>query len=290
MLNVIVAPREDCHCAEKKAMKIVKYLKSEQIEYSVYFSQTYDKIKDNIKELISFGEYEFVVVGGDRVISSVIACFKDLSKIRLGIIPVGKNDDFANYLGLSSNPIQAIKDILNKQIEAIDVMVVNNMAVLNNVVVGASVDVLDRFNQPKIFDFISEKIALAKQASKFEGIELVLENKGKAKKENIFELVIANGGLLKGKMVSPLSNLQDGLFNVNYSIVSNKPEKKKYLRMLKNGNHIYDGDTKQHWLNSLKITNPDKKIKAFVDGKTYNYEELSISIIEKGLKIYKSKR
>lgn len=57
--------------------------------------------------------------------------------------------------------------------------------------------------------------------------------------------------------------------------------------MFNKGDHIYDDDTKQHWMNQLKITNPDKKIKALIDGKIHNFEELNISIIENGLKIYK---
>ena len=57
--------------------------------------------------------------------------------------------------------------------------------------------------------------------------------------------------------------------------------------MFNKGEHIYDENTKQHWLKTLKITNPDKKIKALIDGKIYNLEEMNISIIENGLKIYK---
>ena len=114
-----------------------------------------------------------------------------------------------------------------------------------------------------------------------------MENKGKNKKETVFDLVVANGGLSKGKPVSPLSNVQDGLFNLNYSNTSNKEDKKKFAKMFKKGTHIYDDDTKQYWLSNLKITNPDKKIKALVDGKVCNFEQINISILEKGLKLYK---
>jgi diacylglycerol kinase family enzyme len=100
-------------------------------------------------------------------------------------------------------------------------------------------------------------------------------------------MVIANGGYSKGKPVSPLSNLQDGLFNLNYTIVSHKPGKRKFIKMFNKGDHIYSEDTKQHWLTQLKITNADKKIKALIDGKMHNLEELNISILEGALKIYK---
>lgn len=287
MLNIIVAPYEENPNGEKFAKKIVKYLKAEQVEYSVYFSNNFEHTKENMKELISFGESEFVIVGDDVMISTVISSIKDLNKAKIGIVPTSKNDDFASYLKISTNPIQAIKDILLKNVAPVDLMIVNDLTVLNSIVVGASVEVFHMYNQYKIKNFISEKFATAKYGNNYSGIDLVFNNKSKTKKETVFELVIANGGYSKGKPVSPLSNLQDGLFNVNYSIVSSKPAKKKYIKMFNKGNHIYDEDTKQHWLTNLKITNPDKKIKALIDGKIYTLEAMDISILENGLKIYK---
>lgn len=287
MLNIVVAPNSHNKKAEKYAKKIVKYLKAEEAEYSVYFSLNFDNLKDNVKKLVDIGEHDFVVVGDDIVISSVMSCFKDISKIKMGIIPTSKNDDFASYLKLNPNPIQAIKDIMLKNVSNIDLLIVNDKMVLNSVIVGASVEVFHAHSQYKLKNIFTEKFANMKYGNNYPGIDLILENKAKTKKESVFELIVANGGLSKGKPVSPLSNLQDGMFNLNYTTVSNKPGKKKFIHMLKNGNHIYDEDTKQHWLTSLKITNPDKKIKALIDGNVCNVEELNISIIEGGLKIFK---
>ena len=287
MLNIIVAPYSHNSNGERCAKKIVKYLKSEQVEYSVYFSLDFDKLKSNVKELIAFGENDFIVVGDDTVISAVISQIKDLNKAKLGIVPTGKNEDFARYLKISTNPIQAIKDILLKNIENVDLMLVNDLTVLNTVVVGASVEIYHAYSQYKMQNMISKKFATMKYGGNFPGIDLVFDNKNKAKKELVFELVIANGGFSKGKTVSPLSNLQDGLFNVNYSTVLGKPSKKKYIKMFNKGEHIYDEETKQYWMTNLKVTNPDKKIKALVDGKIHNFEEMNISILENGLKLYK---
>ena len=236
---------------------------------------------------MDFGEHEFVIVGDDLTISTVISCFKDLNKIKIGIVPTSKNDDFASYLKLSSNPIQAIKDILLKNVANVDLLIMNDMTVLNSIIIGASVEVFHIHSQYKLQNVFTEKFANLRYGKNYPGIELVFDNKSKSKKETVFELVVANGGFSKGKLVSPLSNLQDGLFNVNYSTVSSPVSKKSFLKKLKKGEHIYDENTKQHWLTTLKITNPDKKIKALIDGKICNLEELNISILEGGLKLYK---
>jgi hypothetical protein len=87
--------------------------------------------------------------------------------------------------------------------------------------------------------------------------------------------------------LSPLSIVQDGLFNLNYSLSVSRNENKKYIKASSKGTHIYSADTKQFWLNKIKITNLDKKIKALVDGKICKLEKPNVSNIQKGLKIYK---
>jgi len=81
--------------------------------------------------------------------------------------------------------------------------------------------------------------------------------------------------------------MSDGLFNLNYTTTANKQGRKKFIKQFNKGEHIYDDDTKQFWLSSLKITNPERKIKTLIDGKISMEEELNISILEKALKIYK---
>lgn len=289
MLNIITAPRNYNSKAERFTKRIVKYLKNQQVEYSVYFSLSFDDIKSNVKQLISLGESDFVIVGDDAVISTVLACFKDLNKIKIGIIPTSKRDDFASCLKLSFNPIQAIKDILQNNVEKVDLMLANDMIVINNIIIGASVEVFHFYNQYKIKNFISQKIATVKYGNSFSGVELSLDVKNKNKKLNVFELVIANGGSSNGKPISPLSNVNDGLFNLTYSLISNQNDNKKTIKLFNKGEHIYQEDVKQFWLNSLKISNPDKKIKALIDGKIYNLEDLNVSILENALKIYKKR-
>ena len=60
-----------------------------------------------------------------------------------------------------------------------------------------------------------------------------------------------------------------------------------FIKKFNKGEHIYDEETKQMWLTNLKITNPEKKIKALIDGKIYNLESLNVSMLEGGLKLYK---
>lgn len=287
MLNLIVAPKIHNPVAEKHTKKIVKFLKSKNVEYSVYFLRDFADMSGYVKELISFGETEFVVVGDDVVVNEFLNLNKDLSKIKLGIVPTNKKDDFSSYLNLSYKPVQAIKDILEKQISAIDLLLVNNVKVLNNVCIGASAEVFEKYSQFKFKSLATKQFAMLKYGNNFNGIELNIGTKNnKGKSINIFDMVVANGGNSKHREVSPYSNVNDGLFNVTYCIAGAKAENKKHLKLFNKGKHVYVDSVKQRWVNNIKIT-ADKPIKAMVDGKFMEFDSLDISIVENGLKLYK---
>lgn len=288
MLNLIVAPASVDKKAVHYAKKIVKFLKAEKCEYSVYFSTNLEDVNKNLNELYLLGETEYVVIGGDVVLNQFINGIKDLTKIKLGIIPTSCGDDFANYLGLETAPIQAVKNILNKRIEEVDFLLVNDKKALNNIIIGSSVEAYEQFTQFKWQTFITEMFAKVKIKNKYTGTNLTISTKvGKARTEEIYELVIANGGYSKGKHISPLSNVKDGLFNLLYSNSTNSKKDNKIVKSYSTGKHIYNEKVNQLWLNNVKITNEDNKIKALVDGRILNFDKLEVTVIEKGLKIYK---
>lgn len=288
MLNLIVAPKNHNFKAEKFTKKIVKFLKTNNVEYSVYFSVNYTDVTDSVKELYALGETEFVIVGDDIIINEFLNSLKDLNKIKLGIIPTNKNDDFAKYLELETDPILAIKQILKKKITEIDLMLVNEKRVINNLIIGAGVEVEEQFSQFKWKSIFTKEYAKRKVNNSYTGQELTISSKNnKAKTINVYELVVANGGNSKGKPVSPLSNVKDGLLNLLYVEATQDKTNSKTFKLFEKGNHIYEEQTTQLWLPDLKITSADKKIKALIDGRIYNFDKLDITVVENGIKLYK---
>lgn len=287
MLNLIVAPYDVAENAEKYCKRIVAYLKEQKIEYAVYFHEKLEQVATSVANALALNESEFVIVGNDAVVSVFVNAVKDLSKIKFGIVPVGVMDDFAKFLGMPTNPISAIKVILQKNVDCVDYLLVNDIKCVNNLLVGASAEVFEKYMAGKVKNFITQNLAISQYGTKFEGVELTLNFKGnKDRTENIFELSIANGGLANGKKVSPLSNVKDGLFNLNFVALPEKNERKKYLSLFKTGEQIYKESTNQFWLENVKISQPDNKIKAILDGRIFNLEEINVSVVASGLKIF----
>ncbi|MFQ6752240.1 MAG: diacylglycerol/lipid kinase family protein [Clostridia bacterium] len=288
MLNILVAPIKSVARAQKVTRTIVKYLKEQNVEYSVYFSLDHDDMLKNVKELHDNGEFEFVIVGDDIMLNKFVNYFKDLSKIKFGIIPVGKKCDFANCLGVESKPIKSIQRILNKEIQLVDYLQINDRRVLNNLIIGASVETAIAYEQYRLKNFFSKKFAEINHGQKFNGVDLSLRIKNEKNiEETIFELIVANAGYSEGKNVSPLANMSDGLFNISYSTAEEAQDKKRFVKDMNEGKHIYDDRVVQLWTDNLKITNDDKKIKALVDGVYDSFDEINVAIVENGLKIYK---
>lgn len=291
MLNLIVAPESISYKGEKITKRIVKYLKSKGEEYAVYFSHELKEVGDISHSIASQGETEFVIIGDDSVIHEFINSIKDLSKIRFGIVPTSKYDNFASFLKINTNPIKAIEQILNRKIEQIDYLTVNGQKIINNIIIGASAELFDIYNNLKIKNIFSKKFIMAKYGNKFDGIDLRLNSKSfKTKGDTIFDLCIANGGNHYKKEMSPLSNIKDGLFNLNYVCAMDKIDRKKYLKKYKKGTHIYDNRTQQFWLSDIEITTtlPEEKIKVVIDGQILLVDSVNVNIVENGIKIFKN--
>ncbi len=290
MLNIIVAPLSECVRAEQITKRVVAVLKAQKAEYSVYFSKALEDIFNSVSELLTLGETEFVVVGNDVVISELLNAVKqlgDLSKIRLGIVPVKQNDDFAKFLNLPFNPEQAIKNILNKKIDAVDYLLVNGRVVVSNITIGASAEIYELFLKRKVKNNFTKQLTANKYGGAFTGVDLNITSRGEKPIQNkFFELSISNSGILNGDNVCPLANVRDGLFNLNYALNEQTEKKGDYLKQVEHGNHIYNANTQQLWWDNCKISTAEGKIKAIVDGRIELFDNLTISLIANGLKLY----
>ena len=284
----MVAPSNYSKVSEKIAKKIVRFLKTENKEYSVYFFMNIDDFNATTKELTEQMETEFAIVGDDFVLSNFVNNVKDISKIKMGIIPLGGNDDFANYIEVEQNPIAAIKTILNNKPEPIDYLILNDKIVLNNIIVGASVELYEIWNQYKVKNVLTKKLASLKYAAKCEDVELIIDTKtSKPKKEMVYELSISNGGLLNGKHLNALANVKDGLFNLSYSSNLDESKRKAYMLQFNSGDQIYNENTKQLWIGSVSVKRPEGELKVYADKQLYNLEEMNVSVVEAGLKIFR---
>lgn len=290
MYNVIVNPIANNGKASRVIKKVSKYLKSQNVEFLVYFSETADDITNITKKLCKDGEREFIVVGGDGTLNRFANGLTDPSKTNFGIIPAGKHNHFARYLGLPKNPVNAVKNILEHPTMKVDYLKCNEYRALNLVSCGAIEVAESKFLNQGSDSKLSRKAMLKNTLKTFDGLAFNIDADNLNKKHKLYtSCAVCNGGFYGDNMyVSPLSNMHDGLANiVTIAFEDNKKVKKDYA-IAKKGKHIYKNPTSNSWSTYVNIKSK-QPFSAMLDGEIHEFEDLQINVIAKGLNIYTKK-
>ena len=290
MYNVIVNPTAGGNKASRVIKKVSKYLKSQNVEFLVFFSETAEDITAITKKLCKEGEREFIIVGGDGTLNMFVNGLVDPSKTNFGIIPAGKHNHFARYLGIPQKPIEAIKNVLESPTTKIDYLKCNEYRVLNVVSCGALEMAENAFNAQDTQQKQSKKSIVKNTLKSFEGIQLAIESDNyNAKNKSYTSCAVCNGGFYGDNIyISPLSNMHDGLVNLITRDYTYNIEVKKNYAVAKKGKHIYKKPTSNTWTTFVNIKSK-QPFHTMLDGEMYTFNSLEINVIPKGLNIYMKK-
>lgn len=291
MYNIIVNPNANKTKASRVVKKVVKYLKSQAVEFLVYFSENSEHITETTKKLCRDGEKEFIIIGGDGTLNHFVNGLTDPSKVQFGIIPAGKHNHFARYLNLPKNLIDAIKNILEHPSIKVDYLKCNEYRALNLVSCGAIEMAENKFLTQDKDNKLSRRKILNNTLKTFEGIKLSVEADNLKQKDKLYTAcAICNGGFHGDNIyVSPLSNMHDGLANVVTIDYNDASTVKKDYKITRGGKHIYKNPTSNSWSTQAKVTSK-QPFDTMIDGEIYQFNTLEITVIAKGLNIYTKPR
>jgi len=118
MYHFIVNPASRSGQGEKY-WKIVKdYLDIHQLTYEAHISDHCGHVAELMKELTkdltdASEKITVIILGGDGTVNEALQGITRFDKIIMGYIPTGSSNDLARDLGISKNPIEALKCILD---------------------------------------------------------------------------------------------------------------------------------------------------------------------------------
>lgn len=270
--------------------KIESFLNDKGIEYKIH-STLYPFHATEIATKLSLeGSKNIIAVGGDGTVNEVLNGIKDLENCNLGIIPCGTGNDFAKFIKLPKNPVEAIQLILNSSPKNTDFMLLEDKRVLNVTGMGMDVTVLERCKKMKFlkgkFQYIISLLIVLLNF-KWHKFFVSIDDKPEVQK-TVLMIAACNGKFFGGGMpISPNSYIDDNFMNV---IIINKLKKWKIPLALIN---LYLGKIlKYDFVENIlcqKITiRPENNNNAVnIDGELIKQIPFNCTLIKNQLKLYR---
>lgn len=122
MYYIIVNPASKSGKGERIWSLLEPVLIKKKIEYKVFFSKEAGHVIRLVRELSASlleNDPDFVLkliaLGGDGTLNEVLQGITDFGRVQLGYIPTGSSNDLARDLGLPSEPVAILENILSCQ-------------------------------------------------------------------------------------------------------------------------------------------------------------------------------
>lgn len=164
-----------------------------------------------VERLIPTHPGKIIAVGGDGTINEIGNALKG-TQIPMGIIPLGSGNGLARHLGIPMRTSSAIRIALHGSATPIDVLAWNKRAFFCTAGIGFDAQVAALFHQGTRRGFLNYIKSTFKALAIFKPINIGI---GSKVEEPFFSVTIANANQFgNNAYISPISNLQDALFEI----------------------------------------------------------------------------
>lgn len=270
------------------ALKTVEtILIGKQIPYTVHRTTHPQHAIELVRELNNKEECNLIVMGGDGTFNEALNGIHNFDTITVGFIACGTGNDYIKATSIPRDTEKALELILNGKKGYTDYIQLDEKRALNTAGAGMDVDVLVRYSTMKAFSgklkYYASLIDVLLHV-KFHKMELILD--GEKSLKSVFLISVANGKYIGGGMpISPLSDINDGLFNV---VIVNEVKKRKIFGLLLKflrGKHLEAPCTETFRCKEIIVTLLDEG-KTQVDGEVFENKTLHCTLIHDRLQIF----
>lgn len=286
MYHIIVNPVSGKKKVDKSLETVQRVLTERGAEFILHRTEKKGDGERIALELTVCGEEEIIVMGGDGTLHEVLNGLNDPSKCKLGLIPCGTGNDFAQHVGLPLDAAKAIERILDGEAKPIDYIDVGGRRSMNVAGLGMDVDVLERCEKGKIRGKIKYLMSLLKSLFAFKGYEIETECEGEVRKHGVLIAAVCNGSTFGGGIrICPTAKANDGKMDV--VVVDCIPQKRAIIKAffeLMKGRILPYPKTTHYLCEQVRFT-PAKPCTVQLDGELYK-ELVFDAKICKGLKFY----
>ncbi|MBR2341033.1 MAG: YegS/Rv2252/BmrU family lipid kinase [Clostridia bacterium] len=184
-------------------------------EYKIYETNFPKEAKAIAEKLTGEGATNLVVVGGDGTLHEVLNGIVNPTECKVGLIPAGTGNDFADAMKLPRDPETATKLILKGETKPTDYLEIDGVRCMNVGGMGIDVDILKGCQRGKLKGKAKYFISLLRTMFKFKGMDVSYEKNGEVINEKVLIAAVCNGSQFGGGLkVCPNAVIDDNKLEV----------------------------------------------------------------------------
>lgn len=271
----------------KNLEKTEKVFSERGVSYETHFTKSVGDATEITRELTLAGEKEIIALGGDGTLHEVLNGLADPTACRLGLIPSGTGNDFAQKAGLSLDAEETAKFILENEPKDTDYIEISGRRCMNVSGLGIDVEVLERCQRGKLKGKIKYFISLIQTIFKYKGTKITVEADGNKEEYDALLANACNGSVFGGGIkICPTAEIDDG--KLDAIVVENLGGKFKIISaliQLMKGKILEHPKAKHILCESLSLSTPTP-CTIQMDGELYKGVPF-IAKIKRGLKFYR---
>ena len=211
MYHIISNPTAGKNKYSKNLHKVETYLREQGVAFETHISQSSRDATAIAKSLSEAGVEDFIVVGGDGTMNEVLNGLSDPTACRVGLVPSGTGNDFAEKVGLPFDVEAACDVIIHGEAKPTDYMEINGVRCMNVAGLGIDVDVLERCHKGKMKGKPKYVLSLIQSLFAFKGYKVEIVCDGKSETRDVLIAALCNGGQLGGGIkICPVAEVDDG--------------------------------------------------------------------------------
>jgi YegS/Rv2252/BmrU family lipid kinase len=236
------------------------------------------------------GYHTVAALGGDgtvhEVVNGLMRCPPE-SRPRLGIVPLGSGNDFAQGVGVELHPEKAVECVFTGQPRTVDVALIRDATGRseywdNTCGIGFDAAVNIRSRKIKRLQGFLMYLAATLQgiAFNFEAPHLKVQYDGGALDQPIMMLTLGNGRQQGGGfIITPEAKLDDGLLDFIYIHQISQLRMLQLLPMVMKGTHLKEPDVSSARSARL-VVDSDRALPIHIDGELFAPYEADVRHVE----------
>ena len=215
MYHIILNPIAGKKKAQKNLELVEKEFSARGIAYEAHKTCAVHDAEDIARRLTLAGETELIVIGGDGTLHEVLNGVVDPTQVKLGLIPSGTGNDFAEKAGIPENAQKALSLILDGETKETDYLEVGGKRCMNVAGIGMDVDVLERCTKGKMKGKPKYLLSLLQSLFAFKGLPVTVQSEGREEKRDVLIAAACNGSQFGGGIaICPIAEPDDHLIDV----------------------------------------------------------------------------